>query len=321
TSLPNAADNERLELTHEQVLGLIKDRPFDFEPGTRWRYDNSSLYLAGMIVERVTKQEYGAYVREHVFAPLGMSSASLCYARMVVPHLASGYEVDGGALVNAAFMTWKLPFAGGAVCATATDLAKWQAALDSGRVLTPSSLALMRTPTTLADGTKIDYGLGTRLGSLDGHRVLGHAGGESRGGFRPLLESFPDDHLPIVILMNMGDAASPSPVAVAPEIARAALGLAKKNTLLDLPVPGAELAALGGKYDSDEGPVEIFARDGKLHYRIPGRQIEGVVRRQAENVYAINENTEAHFVMSGGHAQWSMLYIGGLLLDAKYRVN
>ena len=320
TSLPDATNNERLELTHEQVLGLIKDKPFDFEPGTRWRYNNSAFYLAGMVVERVTKQEYGAYVREHVFKPLGMSSASLCYARMVVPHLASGYEVDGGALVNAAFMTWKLPFAGGAVCATATDLAKWQAALDSGRVLTPSSLALMRTPTTLADGTKIDYGLGTRLGSLDGHRVLGHYGGEGRGGFRPLLESFPDDHLTIVILMNMGDAASPSPVAVAPEIARAALGL-KKKALLDLPVPEAELAALSGKYDSDEGPVEIFARDGKLHYRIPGSEIEAVVRRQAENVYAIDENTEAHFLVSGGRAAWSMVYIGGLLMDAKYRVN
>src|ERR1044072_6932501 len=313
TSLPNAADNERLELTHEQVLRLIKDRPFDFEPGTRWRYDNSAFYLAGMVVERVTKQEYGAYVREHVFKPLGISSASLCYARMIVPHLASGYEVDGGALVRAAFMTGKFPFAGGAVCATASDLAKWQAALDSGRVLTPSSLALMRTPTTLADGTKIDYGLGTRLGSLDGHRVLGHTGGG--GGFRPLLESFPDDHLTIVILMNMGDAASPSPVAVAPEIARAALGLAKKNTLLDLPVPGAELAALSGKYDSDEGPVKIFARHGKLHYRIPGSQIEGVLLRQAENVYAIDENTEAHFLVRGGRAEWSMVYIGGLLMD------
>ncbi|HJP90761.1 MAG TPA: serine hydrolase domain-containing protein, partial [Pyrinomonadaceae bacterium] len=319
TSLPDAANNERLELTHEQVLGLIKDKPFEFEPGTRWRYDNSAFYLAGMVVERVTKQEYGAYLREHVFKSLGMSSASLCYARMVVPHLASGYEVDGGALVNAAFMTWKLPFAGGAVCATATDLAKWQAALDSGRVLTPSSLALMRTPTTLSDGTTIDYGLGTRLGSLDGHRMLGHSGGESRGGFRPLLESFPDDHLTIVILMNMGDAASPSPVAVAPEIARAALGL-KKNALLDLPVPAAELAALSGKYDSDEGPVEIFARDGKLHYRIPGSQTEGVLLRQAENIYGIDENAEVHFVMSG-QLEWSMVYNGGLFLDAKYRVH
>ena len=317
TSLPDG-DNERLELTHDQVLALIKDKPFDFEPGTRWRYDNSAFYLAGMVVERVTKQEYGAYVREHVFKPLGMSSASLCNARMVVPHLASGYEVDGGSLVNAAFVSWKLPFAAGAICATATDLLKWEAALDSRRVLTPSSLTLMQTPTTLADGTKIDYGLGTRLGSVDGHRVLGHTG--SGGGFRNIFESFPDDHLTIVILMNLGDAASPSPVAVAPEIARAALGL-KKHALLDLPVPAAELAALSGKYDSDEGPVEIFARDGKLHYRIPDSQIEGVVRRQAENVYAINENTEVHFLVSGSHAAWSMVYIGGLFMDAKYRVN
>src|SRR5437763_15867664 len=161
----------------------------------------------------------------------------------------------------------------------------------------------MRTPTTLADGTKIDYGFGTRLGSLDGHRVLGHSGGG--GGFRNVFESFPDDHLTIVILMNMGDAASPPPVAVAPEIARAALGL-KKNALLDLPVPGAELAALSGKYDSDEGPVQIFARDGKLHFRIPGSQIEGVVRRQAENVYAIDDNTEARFVVKGDRAEWSI---------------
>src|SRR5437764_6977077 len=315
TSLPNAADNERFELTHDQVLGLIKDKTVDFEPWTSWRYDNSAFYLAGIVVERVTKQEYGAYVREHVFKPLGMSSASLCDARTIVPHLASGYELDRGALVNAAFLTWKLPFAAGAVCATASDLLKWEAALDSGRVLTPSSLALMRTPTTQDDGTKIDYGLGTRLGLLDGHRVLGHTG--SGGGFRNVFESFPDDHLTIVILMNLGDAASAPPVAIAAEIARAALGL-KKNALLDLPVPGAELAALRGRYDSDEGPVEIFARDGKLHFRIPGTQIEGVVRRQAENVYAINENTEAHFLVSGGRAAWSMVYIGGLLMDAKY---
>ena len=318
TSLPDAANNERLELTHEQVLGLIKDKPLDFEPGTRWRYDNSAFYLAGMVVERVTKQEYGAYVREHVFKPLGMSSASLCYARMVVPHLASGYEVEGDALVNAAFVSWKLPFAAGAICATATDLLKWEAALETGRVLTRSSLALLRTPTTLADGTKIDYGLGTRLGSLDGHRMLGQTKGE--GGFRTVLESFPDDHLTIVILENMGDAGSPAPVAIAADIARAALGL-KKPAVLDLPVPNAELAALSGEYDSDEGPVEIFAHDGKLHYRIPGNTGEGVLRRQAENVYAVDDNTEARFVMTGGRAEWTMVYIGGLMLDPKYRVN
>ena len=94
----------------------------------------------------------------------------------------------------------------------------------------------------------------------------------------------------------------------------------KKSALLDLPVPSAELAALSGKYDSDGGIVEIFARDGKLHFRIPESQTEGVLLRQAENVYAIDENVEVHFVMSG-QREWSMVYHGGVFLDAKYRVN
>ena len=36
---------------------------------------------------------------------------------------------------------------------------------------------------------------------------------------------------------------------------------------------------------------------------------------------AIDDNTEARFLVSGGRAAWSMVYTGGLLMDAKYRVN
>src|SRR4029077_20930104 len=133
--LPDAENNERLDLTHEQVLGLFKDKPLNSEPGTSWRYDTSAFYLAGMVVESVTKQEYREYLREHIFKPLAMNSSSLCDARMVTPQLASGYEVDHDKFVNAALMSWKLPFAAGAVCATAEDLLKWQAGLDAGRVL------------------------------------------------------------------------------------------------------------------------------------------------------------------------------------------
>jgi D-alanyl-D-alanine carboxypeptidase len=317
TSLPDAAENERRDLSQAQVLGLIRDKPFDFEPGTRWRYDNSAFYLAGMVVERVTGQTYGTYVREHVFEPLGMSSTSLCDARRVVAHLASGYEVDGEDLVNAAFVSWKLPSAAGAICATATDLLKWQTALETGHFLSPSSLALMRTPTTLLDGTKIDYGLGTRLGSLDGHRMLGHTG--SGGGFRAVLESFPDDRLTIVVLINTEDD-SPPPVAMAAEIARAALGLPETKNPLDRRVPRDELETLEGKYDSDEGTVETFARDGKLHFRILGKQREGVLLKQAEQVYAIDKATEVRFLVRKGRAKWATVYGSGLFLDAKYHV-
>jgi D-alanyl-D-alanine carboxypeptidase len=318
TSLPEAEANERLDLSHEQVLALFKDKPFDFEPGAAWRYNNSAFYIAGMVVERVTKQEYGSFVREHVFTPLGMTSAQMCDARAVVPHIASGYDRDHDSLVNAAFLSWKLPFAAGAICATATDLLKWQAALDEGRVLSPSSLKLMRTPTVLADGTRIDYGLGTRLGLLGGHRVLGHTG--SGGGFATALESLPDDHLTVVVLINTEAGVNP-PLTLAATIARLTIGLPEKVTLKDLPVPKAELATVaGGRFSSDESTVEIFSRDGKLFFRMPSGA-EGAMLRQSENVYAINENTEIHFVIRNGRAAWAIVYTGGLLMDVVRRVG
>jgi CubicO group peptidase (beta-lactamase class C family) len=319
TSLPDNEANERLDLNHEQVLALFKDKPLDFEPGTAWRYDNSAFYLAGMIVERVTKQEYGAYVREHIFRPLGMTSAQMCDARMIVPKLASGYDRDHGALVNAAPMTWKLPFAAGAICATATDVAKWQAALDAGRVLSASSLALMRTPTRLADGTLIDYGLGTRLGTLEGHRVVGHTGGG--GGFAAALESFPDDHLTVIVLANTENGAT-LPLSFAAAIARPMLGLPEKKTLRDLTVPQQELATLApATFDSDEGTVENFGREGKLFYRDLPSRAEGPLLRQSENVYALNENTEVRFVVRQGRATWAIVYTGGMMMDPIRRVK
>jgi len=84
------------------------------------------------------------------------------------------------------------------------------------------------------------------------------------------LESFPDDHLTIVILTNTEDG-SAGPVATATEIARAALGLTKKKSPLpDLRVPKEELAALTGKYQSVDGIVEIFDRDGSCIFELRG---------------------------------------------------
>ena len=85
-------------------------------------------------------------------------------------------------------------------------------------------------------------------------------------------------------------------------------------------MPKEELAALTGKYESVDGIVEIFDRDGKLHFRIAETKTEGVLLRQAQNVYAIDENIEVRFVMSG-QREWAMVYHGGVFLDAKYRIN
>ena len=83
-----------------------------------------------------------------------------------------------------------------------------------------------------------------------------------------------------------------------------------------------ELAALPGIFDSDEGTAEQFVLDGKLRFRLPGAQGDGVpLRRQAENIYALDQNNEVHFLVRDGRAIWGSLYAGGLMLDAKRRMR
>jgi CubicO group peptidase (beta-lactamase class C family) len=317
TDLPNAEANERLDLSHAGVLALFGDKPLNFEPGTRFRYNNSAFYLAGMVVERVTGQDYATYIRNEIFLPLGMTSARLCDSHMLVPKLASGYDRENGNFVPTALFTWKLPWAPGAVCATAGDLVRWQLALDAGRVVTAESLTMMRSPTVLADGTRIDYGLGTRLGALEGHRAFGHTGGG--GGFSSILVEYPDDHLIMVVLANRAGGAS---LSTGRDLARAALELPEKK-LLDLPVAPAEAAALSGTFDSDEGKFEQFVQNGKVHFRVLGQSgSDGVLYRQSDTVYALPDGQEeVHALIRNGQLVWGMVYSCGLMMDAVYRVR
>jgi D-alanyl-D-alanine carboxypeptidase len=312
TSIPGAEKNEQLDLSHEQVLDLIRNAPPNFDPGASWRYNNSGFYLAGMIAENVMHQPYGTLLHDRIFTPLQMQSSSLCDASTPVPNLASGSEVVDGKLMPAAKVSWKLPFAGGGVCSTASDLLKWQMALNKDHVVSKHSLATMRTPTALADGASIDYGLGTRIGLLEGHPVFGHTG--SGGGFTTALETLPDDKLSIAVLINTASDGAATELAGA--VARSVLGLADV-VLRDIPPPDAEVACIPGVYDSDEGAVEVFNEGGKLHFRIPVQGVTGVIARQGRFSYAIDENRRVRFQCDPGRSRWAEVYSGGLMVDAK----
>jgi CubicO group peptidase (beta-lactamase class C family) len=315
TSVPNAEANEALDLSHEQVLALIEDRPADFAPGASWRYSNTGSYLAGMAVERVTGMTYAAYLRSRVFEPLGMTSSSLCTVHDDVPALATGYDVQDGKFVPPPRGAWTVPFAGGGVCTTVSDLVRWQNALDAGRFVSSAHLYEMRRPTTLTDGTRIDYGLGTRLGSLQGHAVAGHTG--SGLGFSTVLMTFPADRLTIAVLTN---SASASAVTIAAAIARAAFELAPAKPAGG-DVPDDERAALIGRFDSDEGMVESYACGKAMCFRVPGTTEGGTATRISPFVYAVGADTEVRFPHPPVPVEWGIVYAGGLFADAKRRVR
>lgn len=56
------------------------------------------------------------------------------------------------------------------------DMAKWDAALYTEKILKRSSLEQMWTPVKLNNGQTYPYGFGWSLGGIPGHRYVQHAG-------------------------------------------------------------------------------------------------------------------------------------------------
>jgi hypothetical protein len=85
------------------------------------------------------------------------------------------------------------------------DLAKWDAALYTEKLLKRSSLDLMWTPVKLKNGevNKANYGFGWEIDQRNGHRCIHHGG--SWQGFETSIARYVDDHLTIVALDNLAD--------------------------------------------------------------------------------------------------------------------
>src|SRR5262249_17894261 len=110
-------------------LNLFAGKPLKFEPGKGWAYSNAGMIVAGLIVERVSGQNYYDYVREHVFKPAGMNGSDTFDKTKPQPNQSIGYTRRNGPLVPN-FDT--LPLMGssaGGGDSTAPDLLRFDQAL------------------------------------------------------------------------------------------------------------------------------------------------------------------------------------------------
>jgi D-alanyl-D-alanine carboxypeptidase len=301
-------------LPHAEVVAMIS-KADKTPPGKDWGYSNSAFYLAGMLVERVSGKSYWEFLESQFLRPLGMRHSRACTA-LPRESRARGYRVVAGKLEDAELESWENPYAGGALCSTAGDLLLWEAALDSEKALMPASVREMRTPTRLSDGVVFDYGLGTRLGSLEGHPVLGHTGGGQ--GFSTVLLRFPSDDLTIVVLKNAP--AGPNARILAARLARRMLGLPPYSAR-DLPVPEDLLQALPGNWSGDYGPFRLEAMNGKLVVKIDDGVPAIPISYQGESVFSVGEEDLVRSPIENGHADRGFEYVGGLFDSSAHRVG
>jgi len=205
TSKPDFMKTATVETKPEDLIESFRNDKFDFDPGEKWLYNNSGYFLLGYIVQKVSGESYGDYLKKHFFEPLGMKDTGVHHWSFILDHEATGYSYRDGKFQKA--MDWDMSRAGGAgmLYSTVGDLYRWNEAVFNGKVLSRSSLEAALTPVTLKDGSRADamglgYGYGWALLEMRGMKEIAHGGGLD--GFSTFLTRYPDQNVTVAVLTN-----------------------------------------------------------------------------------------------------------------------
>jgi len=172
----------------------------EFEPGSKFTYNNSGYFLLGAIIEHVTGKPYEQVLKENIFDPLGMKNTGYDHHDTLIPKRASGYIKTPDGYANAAYLDMSIPYAAGSLYSTVEDLYLWDQALYTDKVLSAQSKALMYKP-FLEDYA---YGWAVTNASFKQNdqavQVISHDGGIN--GFSTTIVRFPKEKNLIVMLDN-----------------------------------------------------------------------------------------------------------------------
>ncbi|HJZ67900.1 MAG TPA: serine hydrolase [Blastocatellia bacterium] len=254
--------NMRQDYTDDELLKKIESMPLDFQPGEKWSYSNTGYVTLGIIVKKATGKFYGDLLRDKIFVPLGMTTARIINEADIVPNRAAGYRNVKGELKNQEWVSPALnTTADGSLYLTVLDMAKWDAALYTEKLLKRSSLEQMWTPVKLADGKAQQYGFGWGFGDANGHHIIEHGGAWQ--GFTTYIARYVDDKLTLIVLTNLAGA---NPGRIAHGVAgfyNAALAPKEPKTIALDP---KTFDAYVGEYQLSANVVLAISREGDKFY-------------------------------------------------------
>jgi CubicO group peptidase (beta-lactamase class C family) len=176
-----------------------------FPPGEVPAYSNYGAALAGYIVQRVSGEEFDAYVARHIFQPLGMAHSTFDQPlpAELAPDMSKGYLRASGA-ARPFEMVSIAP--AGALSTTGSDLARFMIAhLQDGRygdarILKPETARMMHTPRLSVIPSFPGMALGFYHEDRNGHVIIGH-GGDTEA-FHSDLHLFLDDGVGLYVSFN-----------------------------------------------------------------------------------------------------------------------
>jgi CubicO group peptidase (beta-lactamase class C family) len=298
-------------VSSEGLLAQSQTASFRFAPQETWYYSNTGYLLLGLILEQLHKKPYAAVIDEVIAKPLGLSTLVYCDKNRPIANRARDYVLDNGKpmAIPPIDVSW---FGGaGALCATASDLVRWEHALWSGRLLSQASRTSMHSPSSIqTSGTslQVDYGFARAFGVLGGHRKIAHTG--YGAGITAILTHYPDDDLILAVLTNTNGQGATDARAIEARLAATLLGVKSSTSNTEAAVTPIQVANWSGTYLGSFGPIRLrLARcegGGMCTTRLGDPSKPRRLTHQGEGLFVNprEPNGQIRAVPSHGQAQW-----------------
>ena len=201
------ADVSRNPYKVDEFVKKYASGDLQFEPGSKFAYNNSGYFLLGAIIERVTGKPYEQILKENILGPVGMKNTGYDHYDTILPKRAAGYSKTPDGYTNAPYLDMSIPYAAGSMYSTVEDLYLWDQALYTDKVISAKSKELMYKP-FLEDYA---YGWNVKNASFKQNDqpvpTISHGGGIN--GFATIIMRFPREKSLIVLLDNTGQQTEP----------------------------------------------------------------------------------------------------------------
>jgi CubicO group peptidase (beta-lactamase class C family) len=188
-----------------------------FTPGSQWEYCNTSWWVTGEIIRRLSGLTYPDYLRQGIFEPLGMKDTAFDFSGEQASRMMPVHDQDEhGRVSSPERLSYfkSINLAAGGLWSSALDLVKFGQAMLNGLagrgtpIASKAGIAMMTRLHTAGilergDSSPAAYGLGwskngSRVGPIGTERAFGHGGATAT-----LLWIEPDYDLAFVYLTNL----------------------------------------------------------------------------------------------------------------------
>jgi CubicO group peptidase (beta-lactamase class C family) len=203
------------DLSRSEIIEKMSHVKAAYPFRTKWGYTNSAFLTAGQIIPKVTGKPWEVYLKENIFAPLGMINTLALTADIsksldrTVPH-----TLVNGQLTALPYCQIDGLAPAGAISSSVNDMSKWvMAQLNDGKVGSRQVIPLAAINATREaqdivgtvkhlngeSGYEL-YGLGWFLEDYENHQLVMHTGGVN--GYLTSVTLVPKEHLGIIVLTN-----------------------------------------------------------------------------------------------------------------------